>query len=220
GAVAPGQATITGGPADASPFQDTLLFNEDDPVNVAQIRYDSLTFTVNPSGTGLSGPLQNPTLAQDVNNDGLATPIDALIVINQLNREQSALEGESVSQSQLPQHFYDVTGDGSTTALDALNVINYLAVLANQGLGEGEQAIAQPLSTSTNLQSTNSTDSAIAELGKSELGKSELVTSVDTDASNEAQEVLNLDSISEDTDEEKDEDLLGLLADDVANLQQ
>ena len=42
-ATASGTVTISGGPADSSPFQDTLLFLQDDPVGTDQIRYDVLT---------------------------------------------------------------------------------------------------------------------------------------------------------------------------------
>ncbi|MEM6469999.1 MAG: Ig-like domain-containing protein [Planctomycetota bacterium] len=118
------QTQILGSPADASPFQDTLLFDEDNPVPVSQITYNVLDITINP----VSGN-QNQRLNEDVNDDGNVTPVDGLIIINTIARGG---EGESGGQ------FYtDVNGDFLTTPLDALRVINHIA-RGLQGSGEGE----------------------------------------------------------------------------------
>ncbi|WP_417749914.1 matrixin family metalloprotease [Rosistilla oblonga] len=60
--------------------------------------------------------LYNPT---DVNGDSATTAIDALMILNQINR--GAATGESDSDA-----MYDTNGDGSVTAIDALTVINAL----------------------------------------------------------------------------------------------
>jgi hypothetical protein len=62
---------------------------------------------------------QNALIAEDVNQDGVVTPIDALIVINELNKN-GPRPVEAVS------HTVDVNGDGYVTPLDSLVVINEL----------------------------------------------------------------------------------------------
>ncbi len=74
------------------------------------------------------------TFAYDVNNDGIVQPIDALIVINDLNRKgirdlSTRLQGSE----QLP-NFIDVSGDQKAAPIDALLIINYL----NRQLGVKE----------------------------------------------------------------------------------
>ncbi|WP_236626059.1 dockerin type I domain-containing protein [Rhodopirellula baltica] len=67
----------------------------------------------------------NAVFTEDVNRSGEASALDALVIINQLNRqEDSSLPLFRRFDSDDP--FYDVTGDGKITALDALRVINYL----------------------------------------------------------------------------------------------
>jgi Ca2+-binding RTX toxin-like protein len=65
------------------------------------------------------GTRNNRLLAADVNNDSMVTPIDALLVINHLNKRASGTVGSSVG-------FVDVNGDGMVSPLDALLVINSL----------------------------------------------------------------------------------------------
>ncbi|WP_417729952.1 matrixin family metalloprotease [Rosistilla oblonga] len=60
--------------------------------------------------------LYNPT---DVNGDSATTAIDALMILNQINRGTAAIESDSDAM-------YDTNGDGSVTAIDALTVINAL----------------------------------------------------------------------------------------------
>ena len=55
----------------------------------------------------------------DVDDDGSVTPLDALVVINRLNR------GSDDSAS-VVHRFHDVDDDSQVTPLDALVVINYL----------------------------------------------------------------------------------------------
>ncbi len=75
--------------------------------------------------TSGANPLQNGTMPPDVNNDGIVSAMDALVIINQLARHTVA-EGESGS-SVANSYFMDVNGDTKVTALDALQVINYLS---------------------------------------------------------------------------------------------
>lgn len=122
-ATATGTATATGSPADSFPFRDTLLFQRDTPVPVEQILYDSATLTIGAGGEG-EAPRQNGVNPVDVNDDGFVSSIDALLIINELNRTRITGEGESAPVSS--GYFTDVNGDNNVTALDALRVINWL----------------------------------------------------------------------------------------------
>jgi hypothetical protein len=79
-------------------------------------------------------PRQNPMNPRDIDFDGRVTPIDALLIINELN----ATGPRSLSNfhaGQNPSPFIDPSGDNSLSPLDAVNVINFL----NAGVGgEGE----------------------------------------------------------------------------------
>lgn len=78
-------------------------------------------------------PWQNPRLNVDVNNDGVVSPIDALIVINSLARNAtSELVGSSIPTTP----YIDVNGDRTLAPLDVLVVINYLARQSRSGSGE------------------------------------------------------------------------------------
>ena len=68
----------------------------------------------------------------DVNGDNLVTPLDALMIINHLNRPTSNFGPR-----------LDVSSDGSVTPLDALLVINLLNKISETMSGEGEIS-AQP----------------------------------------------------------------------------
>jgi hypothetical protein len=70
-------------------------------------------------------PTNDVCIPEDVNGDGLLTPLDALLVINQLN----ATGGGPLAVPREPATFYsapDVDNNGQLTPLDALLVINKL----------------------------------------------------------------------------------------------
>ncbi|XZE56605.1 carboxypeptidase regulatory-like domain-containing protein [Planctomycetaceae bacterium SH139] len=90
----------------------------------------------------VSGPFwQNPLDPYDVNVDGDVKPIDALIIINYLNRNGSGQLAANGSGS-APPPYYDVNGDDRATPIDALIVINFLN---RGGNGEGEAVSDQSL---------------------------------------------------------------------------
>ena len=71
-------------------------------------------------------PYRDPDNSFDVDNSGIVSALDALIIINELGRGGARVlptEGPEVTGIK----FVDVTGDGSISALDALRVINQLA---------------------------------------------------------------------------------------------
>ncbi len=94
----------------------------------------------------------------DVNGNGVATAEDALMVINQLNR-QLVGEGEQAAPGSQAAGFYDVNGDGTISAADALEIIHELA--RDMAGGEGEQIVGATATTS------GSSDS-LSTLGDSE----------------------------------------------------
>ena len=80
--------------------------------------------------------LQNPELAVDVNGDGFVTAIDALQVINAINR------GTTLGESGPP--YLDVTGDSVLSARDALLVINYINARSTITSGLVEDVNGEP----------------------------------------------------------------------------
>ena len=68
-----------------------------------------------------------------MNSDTFVSPIDALLVINDLN----AIGARPLVDPPTGPPFIDVNGDGFLSPLDALLVINYLN---RGGAGEGESA--------------------------------------------------------------------------------
>lgn len=78
-------------------------------------------------------PLHNSLIAADVNKDFNVSPLDALLVINSLNRKAAGSgEGEGSAAA-----YVDVSGDGAVSPLDALLVINQL-----NAEGEGNKLVS------------------------------------------------------------------------------
>ncbi|WP_158230985.1 peroxidase family protein [Rhodopirellula bahusiensis] len=73
----------------------------------------------------LASDWTNPVVWEDVNSDGRISALDALNVINQINREGLNEDLSSVRPAS-ERYFYDVNGDARLTAADALWVINAL----------------------------------------------------------------------------------------------
>ncbi len=73
----------------------------------------------------VSDPWHN-LIPEDVNNDGVISPIDALLIINALNRNTDTKLLAKLAAGQEIPHFLDVSGDRVLSAIDALIVINWL----------------------------------------------------------------------------------------------
>jgi hypothetical protein len=85
-------------------------------------------------------PWHNHPLPWDVDNDGHVAPIDALLVINSLNRHGAGpLDGDRPRPLAAP--FYDTSRDDYVSSLDALLIINWL----NRNTGEGELDIVSAM---------------------------------------------------------------------------
>ena len=201
-AVGAGLANVIGSPADASPFQDTLLFDEDDPIHRSLLKFETFEFVI-----GSGAPNQNSSLNLDVNDDGFVSPIDALLVINEMNRSSMDMEGEQTSDGKGKRYYTDVNGDNRTTALDALKVINYLQ-RSSSTQGSGEQ-ISLLNDSNESFSSNQSGDAYFAELASDDSGK---IASFDSASSGGTNPIGNG---SADSSMDEDEDIYSALADDV-----
>lgn len=201
----PGLTTVTGSPADRFPFQDTLLDENDNPVPVSQIVYDSESILIT-SGFASSEPLQNSSLPADVNADNLVTAIDALIIINEMSRLEA--EGEFAAVSSGRQYYHDVNGDGLVTAVDALRVINYL----NEISGPSGEPIA-PVPSSVTEDRSEPVERDSIEV----LALDTKVVGENTSPPSDAVLAAAVQSSVDDNDDDSD-DLLDLLAGDIAGL--
>lgn len=71
-------------------------------------------------------PFHNPDDPTDVDGDGHTDPLDALIIINDLNNNGIRPLIDPVPHELGQPRFYDVNGDGRITPIDALIIINLL----------------------------------------------------------------------------------------------
>ncbi len=92
-----------------------------------------------------ANPWRNPINRYDVNSNGTVSPIDVLLVINQLNlgNWRNALPVPVPENSQ-DKAYVDVSNDGAVSPLDALLVINFLNARAS---AEGESILFNEPST-------------------------------------------------------------------------
>ena len=92
----------------------------------------------------LPTPWKNPSHILDVNGDGSVSPLDGLIVINEVN-ESKFRDAVGRLPSRVPElafrQFFDTTGDGFATALDVLRIINHLNDLNAIPEGEAPQHV-------------------------------------------------------------------------------
>ena len=83
------------------------------------------TFTI--GVTGIRSPYHNHNLNEDVNGDGYVSPIDALLIINDLNANGAHPVPSGVGATgEPPSEMLDVNGDGLITPMDVLLIINQL----------------------------------------------------------------------------------------------
>ena len=133
--------------SDNSKYWDDTFANDIEENNI----HDStLTLTVDASSKGLLvGSLDsitdakykayhNPAESLDVNNDEHISAIDALVIINLLNKEANQelrIQGGLQGRTQ-PYWFIDTNNDGHLSPLDALNIVNHLNSAAEEPEGE------------------------------------------------------------------------------------
>ncbi|MFV2066137.1 MAG: Ig-like domain-containing protein [Pirellulales bacterium] len=128
-----GSFTYTPNPGFSGEDSFTYRALDDEPAasNVATV-----TITV-----GSGNPWHNRPFPQDTNNDGSVSPVDALIIINELNINGARALPIPPVEPFVPPPFYDVNDDGFLTPVDAVIVINFL----NEEAGEGEFSAGGPV---------------------------------------------------------------------------
>ncbi len=100
-------------------------------------------------------PYQNPSNVYDVNNDNKVTPLDALLIINDIARNKSRVLPGTRTDGQ---NYVDTSGDGSISALDALRVINEVARAKRAGSTSGEgESINSALASAFMMQPLDET---------------------------------------------------------------
>ena len=85
-------------------------------------------------GISTATPFHNWFSALDINADGFVSPIDVLLIVNELNKGTNELVLSAGGTDDV-HWFVDTNGDNSLSPVDALLVINHLNQLAD---GEGE----------------------------------------------------------------------------------
>jgi hypothetical protein len=113
---------IDGGIADKDGGQNSRIVGEGAPAHVER-------------------PWQN-LVHEDVNNDGIVSPIDVLIIISALNDGGVRPLGELPTGDDFIPFFLDTSGDAVLSSMDALEAIDFLNRVNSNG-GEGEQERAE-----------------------------------------------------------------------------
>ena len=101
-------------------------------------------------------PWQNLLSPADVNGSGSITSLDALTIINELDRRQESELPSIDSIDDFTGFYLDVSGDGSVSALDSLLVINAMAGSGDRSESEGFAASANFVKTWTDGPATES----------------------------------------------------------------
>ncbi|MCA9208641.1 MAG: tandem-95 repeat protein, partial [Planctomycetales bacterium] len=139
------------------PTNGSLVFNSTDPTavfytpNSGFTGTDSFTYTVadnlgavsnvaNVRITVSNSPHRNPTNPFDVNADGVVSPIDALILINEINRNGSRALPIPPVAPDVPPPYLDPTGDNTLSPNDVGVIITELNRIAATQSAEGEAA--------------------------------------------------------------------------------
>ena len=89
---------------------------------------------------------QNAVNRFDVNNDGHVSPIDVLLIINDVNNKGARRLPVPPAPADIWPRFLDVTGDGFVSPIDILHVINTLNARTSAG-AEAEALDANPIFT-------------------------------------------------------------------------
>ena len=104
----------------------------------------------------LAGDWQNPRNALDVDDSGIVSPLDALLVINDLDEAGSRMLPAIVTGA-APDYYLDVNGDDWTSPLDPLIVIN--------AIEENLQPLA--IAPSFRIKTTTSAISSVSAMSRS-----------------------------------------------------
>ncbi|KLU05761.1 Vanadium chloroperoxidase [Rhodopirellula islandica] len=112
----------------------------------------------------------NEAMPEDVNEDDQVTAIDALTIINRMNREQSGEVAGDVGRGQMT----DVNNDGRNSALDALMVVNRLNREQLEDRDSGSRDTGAETKDQTDAEDTTGGDSATDESTTDDQADSEI----------------------------------------------
>ncbi|MCA9127078.1 MAG: DUF4114 domain-containing protein [Planctomycetales bacterium] len=133
-AVATGELQVSADSADMLPEHDVTLLGMNSAVPTSRVRYDTARLTINPP----AAQWHNSAFPVDVNDDGILSPIDALLIINMIN----ARGAQSVDSLPIPPFMalIDTNKDQFLSPLDVLLVINALNQASAFPPPEGENS--------------------------------------------------------------------------------
>ncbi len=206
-AIGTGTAVFKTDPADVPELHDSLLFQPSQVVPPSMIRYGVLSVTVGGGAAGGEGESRhNSANPADVNNDGLVTPTDALMIINEISRSRLS-SGEAQAVTSAVRRYPDVSGDGKVTPQDALQVINAIS-------RRGRQSVTGSSGESPKVTSQVTTLTSVAALEEVQTIRTADFSLPNTSNATPAVTITGFD-VSGDED-----DVLDLLAGDVATVWQ
>ncbi len=139
-----GKADFFSDPVDIVPLHEVLTFDPASTVTPDKINFGFDSVQIVSAGGGGNGEngFHNYSNSKDVNNDGIVSPIDALLIINRLNSGGAGVLTTGSGEGEPGKHYVDVNNDGRLSPIDALQVINGLN--SRGGSGEGEGSLAAP----------------------------------------------------------------------------
>ncbi len=185
--VAPATTTrFVGGEADTLTFLDAPQWRMSE--RIVRDGQVILTATNQASGEMIEASVphafQNLVTASDINNDGVLTPNDALMVIEELAHRRFSSEADQRVDDPLtiiswPKAYYDQNADDKITALDALRVINQFPRTEVSDEGEATEVIPLIEQVDDGEQSSENRGFAfdsIAPSEKTETGVSQAAT--------------------------------------------
>ena len=149
-------------------------------------------------------PWHNRGNGLDVNADGSVSPIDALLIIIELDANGSSLLPDP-SAGNSPPPYFDVNEDGFVAPNDAIQVINFLNANANGEAAEGEFSISVDMTQSVAGESLVGPAVQVPESSIVDNGFTDMRNMRSSGLSTIRGEVL--------------EDLLGEIAEDLADVQ-
>jgi RHS repeat-associated protein len=128
----------------SQPIDVTIDLANVEPETIATLYFDLIGFGDDSSEVTISNlafesnlSWHNRSLPQDTNGNGIVTPIDVLLAINELNSRTILGDGSNalpkITDAVGPPPYYDVNNDGLLTPIDVLLVVNYI-----NAAGEGE----------------------------------------------------------------------------------
>lgn len=131
--------------------------------------YDPLTETFVVDVLENHEPFHNSHAPEDVNNSGDISPLDAILIINYLQRF-----GPGPINYDAPLRYYDVNKDGMITPLDAFLVINHVnreirtSTVSTEGEAANDNKLSTPAANDTQTSTDGGTTLAIGSNGEGE----------------------------------------------------